>query len=196
MWKLYFQPFSFKSCITVQVQYQFPSSHFQKCIRNKKGIRNELNCSGVLLCHAYIIKKRTDIINLFIQTIHCDISKQARVADTVIHKVFNSIFLSVLFKLNAWECIDVFALKIKLNTWCYFSQCPFDLETQFGCRKGYTSIWASLSMLLINVIIKMHHAMKRRYHKSQLKQLYQKLLKNNVIINYISYHFNPKLKFG
>ena len=66
-------------------------------------------------------KKRTDIINLVIQTIHCDISKQATVADTVIHKVFNLIFLSVLFKLNAWECVDVFALKIKLNTWCYFS---------------------------------------------------------------------------
>ena len=32
---------------------------------------------------------------------HCDIPKQARVADTVIDKVFNSIFLSVLFKLNA-----------------------------------------------------------------------------------------------
>ena len=27
--------------------------------------------------------------------------KQARVADTAIHKVFNSIFLSALFKLNA-----------------------------------------------------------------------------------------------
>ena len=46
-------------------------------------------------------KKRTDIINLLIPTIHCDISKQAIVGDTVIHKVFNSIFLSVLFKLNA-----------------------------------------------------------------------------------------------
>ena len=66
-------------------------------------------------------KKRTDIINLFIQTMHCDIPKQARVADTVIHKVFNSIFLSVLFKLNADECVDVLALKIKLNTWCYFA---------------------------------------------------------------------------
>ena len=70
-------------------------------------------------------KKRTDIINLLIRTIHCDISKQAIVEDTVIHKVFNSIFLSVLFKLNAWECVDVFALKIKLNTWCYFPPSVF-----------------------------------------------------------------------
>ena len=38
-----------------------------------------------------------------------------------IHKVFNSTFLSALLKLNVWECVDAFALKVWLNGWCFAS---------------------------------------------------------------------------
>ena len=49
---IYFKPCSCKSCINVQSQYSFLSAHFLK-----KGIGNEVDRPGVLLCHAYVIKR-------------------------------------------------------------------------------------------------------------------------------------------
>ena len=44
-----------------------------------------------------------------------------RQADTGIHKVFNSIILSEMLKLNVWEDVDTLTLKIWLNSWCCFA---------------------------------------------------------------------------
>lgn len=43
---------------------------------------------------------------------YIDTFKQAKVAGTSIHKVFNRTFLSVLFKLNVCQGSDAFVLKI------------------------------------------------------------------------------------
>lgn len=50
-----------------------------------------------------------------------DTFKQVIVADTGIHKVYNSTFLSLLLKLNTWQSVDTFALKIQLNSSCFLS---------------------------------------------------------------------------
>ena len=50
-----------------------------------------------------------------------DAFKQAIVADTGTHKVYNSTFLSLLLKLNTWQSVDTFALKIHLNSSCFLS---------------------------------------------------------------------------
>ena len=38
-----------------------------------------------------------------------------------IHKVFNSITLSEMLKLNVWEGVGTLTLKIWLNSWCCFA---------------------------------------------------------------------------
>ena len=84
-------------------------------------------------------------------------------------------------------------------------QFSFNLGTYFGCPKGYTSIWKSLNMLLISIIIKMHHVMKGRYHRSQLKMTLSKIGQKQcynyvytISFHIISYHIISyfKLKFG
>ena len=42
-------------------------------------------------------------------------------ADTDINKVFYSIILSEMLKLNVWEGRDILTLKIQLNSWCCFA---------------------------------------------------------------------------
>ena len=44
-----------------------------------------------------------------------------RQADTDIHKVFNSVILSEMIKLNVWDSRDILTLKIRLNSWCCFA---------------------------------------------------------------------------
>ena len=59
------------------------------------------------------------LIYLYTKTIFViHLNKQA---DTDIHKVFNSIILSELLKLNVWEGVDILILKIQLNSWCCFA---------------------------------------------------------------------------
>ena len=69
-------------------------------------------------------------------------------------------------------------------------QFSFTLGTYFGCPKGYTSIWKSLNMLLISIITKMHHVMKGRYHKSQLKMTLSKIGQKQcyICVYTISFH--------
>ena len=44
----------------------------------------------------------------------------------------------VLVKLNVWECVDAFALKIWLNGWCCF------VSVTTGCPNRYNGIWKPL----------------------------------------------------
>ena len=60
-------------------------------------------------CLIYLYTKTIFVIHL---------NKQA---DTDIHKVFNSIILSELLRLNVWEGADILTLKIQLNSWCCFA---------------------------------------------------------------------------
>ena len=69
------------------------------------------------------------ILDSFIQAIYCDTFKQTWIAHSGIHKVFNSTFLSVSFRLHVWERADEFALKIWLNGWCCFGSVSFNLDT-------------------------------------------------------------------
>ena len=57
---------------------------------------------------------------MFIRPIHGDTFEQNWVADTGIHKAFKLTILSTLLRLNVWEGVDAFALKI-LNSWCFVS---------------------------------------------------------------------------
>ena len=59
-------------------------------------------------------------LDLFIQKQYFEIHLN-RQADTGIHKVFNSINLSEMLKLNVWEGVDTLTLKIWLNSWSCFA---------------------------------------------------------------------------
>ena len=90
---------------------------FHKAQKHEKLKKNDMQGHTQGLVWAHQCYK---ILDSSIQAIHCDTFKQTWVAHLGIHKVFNSTFLSVSFRLHVWERADEFALKIWLNGWCCF----------------------------------------------------------------------------